>query len=282
MTDTRRVSFVKMHGTGNDFIVFDNRSYRFSRDELSTFAAAWCPRRYGVGADGLLALDRPESAKADFRMHYVNADGSRATMCGNGARCLARYAVQNGFETPDVAFDTDAGLYRAVVAEADTGPVRLFVPEVTDVRSEVTLEQTVPDGIEALYYVYAGTEHLVACVSDVSAVPIEDWGAHLRGDPALAPAGANANFLRVSGTDEIAVRTFEKGVEGETPSCGTGVLAAAAVAERSGRVGEGPVTVRTKGGELRVGTASTPRGPQRYLEGPAVAVFEGRVPVPPQ
>lgn len=278
MTDRQRISFTKMQGTGNDFIVLDNRSYRFSEATLSACAAEWCPRRYGVGADGLLALDDPQSPPADYRMHYVNADGSRATMCGNGARCLFRFARQAGFEERELAFDTDAGLYRATSTDDEQALVRLIVPEATDVRSEVVLDGGVPDAVRALHYAHAGTEHLVALVDDVDAIPVRDWGRRLRQDPSLAPTGANVNFAAVDEAGEVHLRTYEKGVENETLSCGTGVLATAVIAERLGRVGaEKAVRVHTKGGVLRVGTTNADRGAERYLEGPAVSVFQGTV-----
>lgn len=278
MSDAGVIEFTKMQGAGNDFLVLDNRSYAFSREELSELAATWCPRRYGVGADGLLALDEPATSAAAYRMHYVNADGSRATMCGNGARCLARFARRVGFETSELVFDTDAGQYRAVVGEGTH--VRLFVPDVTDVRSEVPLDRDVPDDVEALFYAHAGTEHLVALVRDLDAVPVQEWGAYLRRDPHLAPAGANVNFVRPGESGEIHVRTYEKGVEEETLSCGTGVVAAAVVAERAGWVQEDPLPVHTRGGILAVGTASTDRGMERYLDGPAVSVYTGTLDVP--
>lgn len=278
MTDLQTVEFTKMQGTGNDFIVLDNRRYRFSRKQLSNLAASWCPRRFGVGADGLLALDDPTIPEAEYRMQYVNSDGSRATMCGNGARCLARFARQHGFELSELAFETDAGLYRAEVSDVESGPVRLFVPDVTDVQSTVNLQRERPMGIDRLCYAHAGTEHLVAFVDDLEAVPVNAWGKQLRQDPSLAPAGANVNFLRTSGEGELHVRTYEKGVEGETLSCGTGVLAAAAVAAQLGQIDDGePVTVRTEGGSLQVGIANTDRGPERYLEGPAIPVFRGTI-----
>ncbi|MFB6272326.1 MAG: diaminopimelate epimerase [Salinibacter sp.] len=279
MTDSSGISFTKMQGTGNDFLVVDNRSLQFSEDELSSFAARWCPRRYGVGADGLLALDHPETAEADYRMHYVNADGSWATMCGNGARCLFRFARQRGFEASELVFDTDAGQYRATRPDREVDHVRLFVPEITDVQTDPALDGGVPAAVEALVYAHAGTEHLVALVDDVDAIPVRDWGACLRSDPVLAPAGANVNFAATTGEGEVTLRTYEKGVEGETLSCGTGVLAAAVVAEREGWIEtDSPVQVHTKGGPLQVGIAHAGRGPDRYLEGPAVTVFRGTVP----
>ena len=272
------VSFTKMHGAGNDFVVLDNRSLRLSPDELAACAAAWCPRRYGIGADGLLALDTPATSAADYRMHYVNADGSRATMCGNGARCLFRFARRVGFQNDSLAFDTDAGLYRATSSGDDSAGVRLFVPDVTDLRTDVALDRTVPQAIRDLCFAHAGTEHLVAVVDDVDAVPVREWGRTLRRDPTLAPTGANVNFVELKGEHDLGLRTYEKGVEDETPSCGTGVLAAAVVAERLSKTGPSrPIGVETKGGRLTVGRADAGEKPSLYLEGPVAMVFEGRI-----
>ena len=270
------VSFAKMHGTGNDFIVVDNRPLELGPDELSACAAAWCPRRYGVGADGLLALDDPETSAADYRMHYVNADGSRATMCGNGARCLFRFARRVGFDLETLAFDTEAGLYRATTAPEDNPcGVRLFVPDVTEVQADVALDRSVPEPVRALCFAHAGTEHLVAVVDDLDAVPVEKWGRRLRRDPSLAPAGANINFMELRERGHLGLRTYEKGVEAETPSCGTGVLAAATAAGRLlDAAPDTPFQVHTPGGELAVGR--TGEG-HLYLQGPAVSVFEGRI-----
>jgi len=203
-------------------------------------------------------------------------------MCGNGARCLFRFARRVGFENATLAFDTDAGLYRATVPSGKPDHVRLFVPAVTDLRADVELDRSVPKAIRQLYYGHAGTEHLVAVVDDVEAVPVREWGRRLREDPRLAPAGANVNFVALNDGPAVRLRTYEKGVEDETPSCGTGVLAAAAVTRHIRRNGEGEgLRVETRGGALRVGRAGTADDSVRYLEGPAVFVFDGQIDPPP-
>lgn len=266
-----------MHGAGNDFLVLDNRWYRFSDEELSDLAATWCPRRYGVGADGLLALSDTDAEGAAYQMRYVNADGSWATMCGNGARCLARFALDADFEGPEIAFETDAGRYHAAVSEEREDHIRLYVPPASDLTLDVTMEGTVPVQ-EAVHYVHTGTGHLVVFVPDVEAVPVAEWAPPLRHDARVHPPGANVNFVEVDdGT--LRVRTYEKGVEGETLSCGTGVLAAAVVAEATVEAAANPWTVKTSGGTFEVGTASTSRGNERYLEGPVVKVFRGSLTV---
>ena len=278
MSPSLVVEFTKMHGAGNDFLVLDNRWYRFSDEELSDLAATWCRRRFGVGADGLLALADADADDVAYRMRYVNADGSWATMCGNGARCLARFALNADFEGPELAFETDAGRYHATVDEERPELVRLYVPPARELELDVTLEHTAPFSPEAVHYADTGTGHLVIFVPDVDAVPVEEWAPPLRHDARVHPPGANVNFVEVRDGD-LHLRTYEKGVEGETLSCGTGVLAAAALAEATDRAPETPVTVETRGGTFRVGTATTSRGRERYLEGPVVTVFRGTLTV---
>jgi len=279
MSPSLVVEFTKMHGAGNDFLVLDNRWYRFSDEELSDLAATWCRRRFGVGADGLLALADADADDVAYRMRYVNADGSWATMCGNGARCLARFALNADFEGPELAFETDAGRYHATVDEERPDLVRLYVPPARELELDVTLEHTAPFSPEAVHYADTGTGHLVIFVPDLDAVPVEEWAPPLRHDARVHPPGANVNFVEVRDGD-LHLRTYEKGVEGETLSCGTGVLAAAALAEATDRAPETPVTVETRGGTFRVGTATTSRGRERYLEGPVVTVFRGTLTVP--
>lgn len=274
MSPSLVVEFTKMHGAGNDFIVLDNRWYRFSDEELADLAATWCPRRYGIGADGLLALTDTDEEGVDYRMRYVNADGSWATMCGNGARCLARFALDADFDGPELTFDTDAGRYHAATVDGRPRHMRLFVPPATDLELKVTLDKSPGVGPDAVHYVNTGTGHLVLFVDDVTAVPLQEWAPPLRHDGRVDPPGANVNVVEVDG-DTLRMRTFEKGVEDETLSCGTGVLAAAAIAEAAGKVAASPLTIETEGGTFEVGTAPTSRGEERYLQGPVETVFRG-------
>ncbi len=290
------LEFVKMHGAGNDFVVIDNRFYHFDDEELSGLARQLCPRRTAVGADGLLALAPPEEPAPEepahhFRMHYVNADGSPATLCGNGARCLARFARSAGLAADPLLFESDAGLHRAAVPADPAAPVRLYVPPPRDFSADWTLHA--PPDDQPAHYIWTGTEHVVRFVEAVEGAEVERLGRTLRRDASLAPAGANVNFVQVaregSRTEEAAlrVRTFEKGVEAETPACGTGALAAAETAHRLGRVQgrvQGRVVrVEMPGGTLRVGwearTADDSGGEALYLEGPAVTSFRGTVEV---
>jgi diaminopimelate epimerase len=280
------VPFTKMNGAGNDFVVLDNRFLRFSDAELAALAARVCPRRVGVGADGLLALDDPDDGSdADFRMRYRNADGSLATMCGNGARCLARFAARAGLGTASgdavaLAFDTDGGRYTAEVAggRGASGSVRLRVPSPRGFAPV--------DGLDApgpLVRIWTGTEHAVVFVPDAAAVDLDAVGPRLRHDPAFAPAGTNVNVVEVVGRGggaepgRVVARTFEKGVEGETLACGTGAVASALAARLTGRVDAETVDVAMPGGVLRVAFAVGADGAvaDLTLEGPAETVYEG-------
>ena len=284
------VPFTKMSGAGNDFVVLDNRFLRFSVDELEAIARRVCPRRTAVGADGLLALDPPDGVPeasgdgADFRMRYRNADGSLGTMCGNGARCLARFAARAGLgrETPEgtrLVFDTDGGRYVALVApEASGGPA-------TGDRPAVTLEVPPPRAwdargaespLGAVHPIWTGTEHAVLLVPDVEAAPVADEGARLRAHGAFAPTGTNVDFVEAVDRATVRVRTFEKGVEAETLACGTGAVASALVARREGAVDAREVRVEMPGGVLTVGLGASGDGAEGLtLGGPAEVVYEG-------
>ncbi|WP_412067998.1 diaminopimelate epimerase [Rubrivirga sp. IMCC43871] len=279
------VPFTKMNGAGNDFVVVDNRFMHFSDGELAAFARRLCPRRTGVGADGLLAL--AEGGEGfDFRMRYRNADGSLGTMCGNGARCLARFAARAGLGrgevTVELAFETDGGPYRATVeGRAASGPVSLNVPAHRDVAL-ASIEADPACGVEpAVLGIWTGTEHAVVFTADVDAADVATEGARLRNAPAFAPTGTNVDFVEVTGADRIRVRTFEKGVEAETLACGTGAIASALAAHLDGRLaGDGPrsVAVEMPGGTLTVGfVADGDSVTDLTLAGPAETVYEGTV-----
>lgn len=268
------VEFTKMSGAGNDFIVIDNRFYHFSGAELRELALRWAPRRTGIGADGLLALESASSEGVDFRMRYLNADGSVGTMCGNGARCLARYARSAGLESQPLVFDTDAGRYEAYVEADPASDVRLVLGPYADFGER---RLAAIDGLpDEAHYVWTGTEHVVVFVPDVDRAPVAETGPRLRADPALSATGANVNYVEVMDPATLRVRTFEKGVEAETLACGTGATASAITACLTGRVAPGRVAVRMPGGTLVVDIQGDPRHPDRLvLEGPAEVVFRG-------
>jgi len=279
------VEFTKMNGTGNDFIVVDNRFYRFSAAELGRLAAAYCPRRTGIGADGLLAFEDATTADHDFRMRYRNADGSMATMCGNGARCLASYARHVGLPMSDLTFETDAGTYRASVEE-DGLTVRLFVPSPERYAPAFELTEAQVPTEDAPSFIWTGTEHLVCFTSAEEQAALSDWAPDVRRDPGLNPSGANVNAVRVQaesaddGRPVLHVRTFEKGVEAETLACGTGALAAAVTARLQERIEADEVHVDMPGGRLTVGWTWADGAVQDlYLQGAVDRVYRGTVEV---
>lgn len=256
-----------MSGAGNDFIVVDNRFFAFSDDELSRLAVRLCHRREGIGADGLMALAFPTLDGADARMVYYNADGSRATLCGNGARCMARFARWAGIEAEPIALQTDAGVLTAFVPALEAHPVRISMP--------IPIETQAMDAVQpGATYVWTGTEHLVTFVEAVSSAPVATHGPAFRHHPALGERGANVNFVEVAG-DSLKIRTWEKGVEGETLACATGAVAAAAVAAAQGRIPHtAPIPVHALGGMLTVALPNA-EGEPTWLEGPTRTVFRG-------
>ncbi len=278
-----------MSGAGNDFIVIDNRFYRFTPDELGALALRLCARRVSVGADGLLALDEAaEEGGCDFRMRYYNADGSLGTMCGNGARCLARYAAGAGMGGPEgrMRFESDAGVYAVEAPPEDGASVTLHVPPPQRFRRGFQ-----PAGASALddlalpygaHYLWTGTEHLVCFVEDAAAAPVARWGPALRRDPGLGAAGANVNFVQVLSEGgegipaRLRVRTYEKGVEAETLACGTGAMASAITARLVGAVRASAAAVHMPGGVLEVAFRPLAEGAEDVtLSGPAEVVYRG-------
>ena len=274
------LEFTKMNGAGNDFIVIDNRFYHFSDRELAGIARHYCRRRFGVGADGLLALSVPTDPDHDYRMRYLNSDGSIGTMCGNGARCLARFARQSGINRDDMVFESDAGLYRVHAPANPHDPVRLFVQPPKQFEPDKKLKSPIAAEVGPLHYIWTGVEHLVCFVPNVAQAPVAEWGPQLRRDEALGSAGANVNFVEIVENAEeragIRVRTFEKGVEEETLACGTGAMAAAVVSRLLDQIRSTQVSVDMPGGTLGVGFRLVDDTVQDlYLEGPAESVYRG-------
>lgn len=268
-TPSATVPFVKMHGSGNDFVLIDNRPLGLAQSQMSLWAQRICRRAFGVGADGLIFLQNtPPGGEADYIWHFYNADGSRAEMCGNGSRCAARRAVEIGLAERDHVLGTDAGPIHALVrAQGDTVKVQLTPPKDLALDAKIEVE-----GREfTVHFVNTGVPHAVIVTDDVSAVDVDALGRAVRNHPHFAPAGTNVNFLQVRSSCRFLLRTYERGVEGETFACGTGAAAAAVVARALGLADES-VELTTSGGEvlqihLEGGTV--------HLEGPAVKTFEG-------
>ncbi|WOX56091.1 diaminopimelate epimerase [Methanoculleus palmolei] len=269
------IAFTKLQGNGNDFILIDEHETEVIPEEMKgSFAALYCDRRFGIGADGVLFLQA--SDKADIRMRLFQPDESEASMCGNGIRCLAKYACDAGYVKESCSVETGAGIVPVTMRFADdeftatiTMPTPAFersaVPAVGDgeFREEI-LGFTV-------YAVNTGVPHAVVFVKEVAAVDVAAVGQAIRNHPTF-PEGANVNFVEDAGNGMLRIRTFERGVEGETASCGTGATASAAVARHLGKTGE-TVRVETKGGPLVIRFGETVT-----MEGPAETVFTGVIP----
>ncbi len=267
------MNFTKMNGAGNDFVVVDNR--RGSLPLSNKTIERLCDRHRGVGADGLLAVE-PSQSGADFRMRYYNADGGEADMCGNGARCFAKFAARLLPQQPgELSFETPAGLIRATFP---AGLVTINMSEPHDLRGPADLEVD-GSGTSRVHFLNTGVPHAVVFVEDVEAVDIARAGASLRWHPAFAPKGTNANFAQVVSPGSLILRTFERGVEGETLACGTGVCATA-ILHHLATGASTPVSVRVRGGDtLMVGFEVSPSGTVQNvtLTGPADFVFDGTI-----
>ena len=269
------VLFTKMNGAGNDFVVLDNRSGRY--DELSKEQiAAVCERHRGVGADGLLAVEEAQAGSpSDYRFRYYNADGGEAEMCGNGARCFARFARNLTPELEDeISFDTIAG---PLMATFPNGDVCIAMSKPIDLRRDLSLD--ISGESQTINYINTGVPHAILQVPDVESVDIKSIGAAIRYHEEFAPAGTNANIFSVIEPGHIAVRTYERGVEDETLACGTGVVANAIVHHLLTGA-PSPVAIDVRGGDtLKV--EFTPLEGDQFddvrLIGPADFVFSGMI-----
>lgn len=265
-----KLDFIKMNGAGNDFVMLDNRAGKL---QLSgTQISRLCDRHRGIGADGVLMIE-PASNGADFRMRYYNADGGEAEMCGNGARCFARFVNRVAGPVDKLSFETPAG----VIAAALQGEgVTLQMSEPRDMR--LNLNISAAGQTFRCHYIDSGVPHVVIPVSDIAKVDVWTVGSAVRHHAEFEPRGANVNFLERRGENQIAIRTYERGVEDETLACGTGVVASALLfAATEGA--NSPVRVLVKGGdELQVGFDRLINGFTHVtLSGPADFVFEGSV-----
>ncbi|MBI4340664.1 MAG: diaminopimelate epimerase [Candidatus Omnitrophica bacterium] len=289
-----QIPFTKVVGTGNDFIVVDARTktVRTLAGKWAAVSRVWCDRRNGIGADGVLVLQ--PSRRADVVMRVFNPDGSEAQMCGNGARCVALYQAHSTQHTAHsknghITIETKAGILTATVKG---GRVAMRMTDPTDLCCEFSVNV---DG-RGLHMgsVNTGVPHVVIPVADLDAVDVAHLGRHVRLHPRFAPRGTNVNFMQAEARspDRISVRTYERGVEGETFACGTGVAASAILhAVRTSPQAAGrrvsrriEVTVRS-GDRLRVSmelhaTGREIRVANVMLEGPAERVFDGMAPWP--
>ena len=265
------LEFTKMSGAGNDFVLLDNRTgtIPLTREQV----ARLCHRQFGIGADGLMLLVPCASGKADWAWQFYNNDGSDAEMCGNGARCFARYIQRLTGASRELTFETVAGVIKASFT-GERVTVNLTAPHSLRLNEPVPLSI----GTQAIHSLNTGVPHAVLFVPDADKAMVQALGHEIRFHKHFAPKGTNVNFAQVLGPNHLRVRTYERGVEGETLACGTGVSAVAMIAARVHGF-TSPVKVQVQGGDVLEVSFSTEQGnfSDVRLNGPATFVFEGRI-----
>jgi diaminopimelate epimerase len=266
------LEFVKMNGAGNDFVLIDNRgrSIQLSREQVVRI----CNRQRGIGADGLFLLIPSASDKADWAWEFYNSDGSTADMCGNGARCFARFIQHKAGVKGQTTFETGAGIITAGF-QGDLVTVSLTKPKDLVLSQKVALA----DGtVLTIHSLNTGVPHAVIFVENADQAMVQQCGSEIRYHKHFAPKGTNVNFVQVLEPNFIRVRTYERGVEGETLACGTGVTAAALISSRTHGF-KSPVKVQVQGGDLLEVSFADAGGEfsDVRLTGPADFSFEGRI-----
>ncbi|RXR30151.1 diaminopimelate epimerase [Flavobacterium piscinae] len=256
------IQFFKYQGTGNDFILIDNRYELFPKNNTKLIEKL-CDRRFGIGADGLILLENDKFS--DFRMVYYNSDGNESSMCGNGGRCIVAFAKQlNVIENETTFMAVDGDHYAKISAD---GIVSLQMKNVEEIKM-------------ASDYVFlnTGSPHHITLVDEVKSVPVKEIGSQIRYSDLYGKAGSNVNFVEVITDSLFAVRTYERGVEDETLSCGTGVTAAAIAMNAIGKTTSTEISLLVEGGELKV---TFKKEGKKYTEvfliGPATFVYEGKI-----
>jgi diaminopimelate epimerase len=253
-----QIEFYKYEGTGNDFVLIDNRDSHFSKVETD-LVVKMCDRKFGIGADGLILLENHPTV--DFTMIYYNADGHPGSMCGNGGRCIVHFAQFLNIISSEAVFEASDGLHNASI---EGSQVSLKMNDV----SEITIE-------EDFIFLDTGSPHHVTMVDDLAEFDVYSKGKQIRNDR-YGIAGTNVNFVAQDESDLFSVRTFERGVEDETLSCGTGVTAVAIAMHATGKTTSEIIRLKTKGGDLEVSFHKTDTGYENvYLKGPAELVFKG-------
>ena len=253
--------FYKYQGTGNDFVIIDNRQHIFDKNNTK-LVAHLCDRRFGIGADGLILLEGHETA--DFEMVYYNSDGNQSTMCGNGGRCMVAFAKEIGVIDSKASFMAIDGLH---YAEIDNGIVKLQMQDVTKLENH-----------NSHVFLDTGSPHHVELTENVSELDVVREGAMIRYGKPYNEEGSNVNFVEKIDDETFIVRTYERGVEGETLSCGTGVTAVGIAMNYIGETEKNMVTLKTKGGELKVVFDKNESSFSNiWLIGPAEMVFKGEI-----
>jgi diaminopimelate epimerase len=266
------VNFSKLTAAGNDFVLIDNRKSIIAKKECQSLAKKLCDRKYSIGADGLILLEK--SACKDFKMRYFNSDGSYASMCGNGGRSIAKFAYDLGVANLKMVFETDAGIINAEILLEDRVKLDLYDP--SDLKKDIKVEA---NGKEFdVDFINTGVPHAVIFVDDIEKIDVFGYGRVVRRHETFVPAGANVNFVKVIKDNTLLVRTYERGIEDETLACGTGITASGIISVLKG-FAKSPVKVIARGGDkLSVSLKIlNDKISNVVLEGPALITFKGTV-----
>ena len=265
-----KIPFMKFSGAGNDFVIIDNRDGVVPY-ENTDFVEKVCQRRMSVGADGVLLVENAEAA--DFRMRYFNADGGEVETCGNGARCISKFAYVNGIVSEKMRFETNAGIYDSEIVGRD---VKVRMSDPFDLRLNFPFQ--LKDGVHNVCFANSGVPHVIFFVEDLEGTDIVDLGRQTRYHDDFKPAGTNANFIRIRDAQTIDIRTYERGVEDETLACGTGSIAAAVVCAALGKV-TSPAALHTVSSSVLKIYFDLGNGEPKdvYLEGDARIICSGEL-----
>ena len=237
----KKIDFYKMSGSGNDFIIIDNRNKVIGETDLSNFVAKVCRRKMSVGADGFILVENADAT--DFKWRFFNSDGSVAEMCGNGARCTARFAYLNKIAGPKMSFETEAGIIHAQVVDER---VKIKMPDPVNLKTDYNLE--LENRSLSISSINTGVPHVVIVKDKIDDIEVVKVGREIRFHDVFAPAGTNVNFVCPQEGDIISIRTYERGVEDETLACGTGAVASAIVMACKTNI-KSPVNILTRSGE---------------------------------
>ncbi len=276
----KRLRFVKYVGAGNDFVIINNFDKKILGKTYPELAKKLCAQKFSIGADGLLIIEPTIKSNCEFKMVYYNADGSRASMCGNGARCIAHYAYELELCDDLVNFDTDAGVITAEIKRADRIKIKLTEPKGIKTDFLIKLD----NGKElSINFIDTGVPHTVIFVNEIEKIDVNNLGREIRNHKMFAPNGTNVNFAKVKDRNSLIVRTYERGIESETLSCGTGVTASSVIAGIKNLVFS-PVNCITKSGE-ELTISFTKNDPEDmispvsnlFLEGKVYHVFDGEI-----
>lgn len=257
-----KITFYKYQGTGNDFVIIDNRNLFFPKNDTKLINFL-CDRRFGIGADGLMLLENDNSS--DFKMVYYNSDGNESSMCGNGGRCLVAFAKQMGVIVDKATFIAVDGLHHASIDANNIVSLQMIDVDKVNATSEYVFLNT-------------GSPHHVQLVEDLKIFDVKNEGAKIRYGELYGKAGSNVNFVNQVGENEFSIRTYERGVEDETLSCGTGATAVAIAMKDLGKATSNEITINVEGGQLKVSFDHDDTSYKNvHLIGPAQFVFKGEI-----